>query len=115
MGIVATFIVAPPFGFAEVSQPLRIPRPVPAAQPMFSYSDEGMKQFAVWLREYKNPTVCPVYFCHGGCASGDLPCPSFLGKRVLDPQSNELMMSGSCCGGPQEMMSGKQEAMDCCK
>jgi len=110
LGFLAAFTSQP--SLAEGNS-LRIPRPTGSA--VFSYNDACLKQFEVWLREYRHPAVCPVYFCHGGCAQGDLPCPSFLGKRVLDPESNDLMMSGSCCGGPAEMMAGARQSMDCCR
>ncbi len=54
--------------------------------------------FCRWLKQYVAPTICPVYLCHGNCALGSNPCPSFNNKiKFYATENGNVSIESQCC------------------
>ncbi len=54
--------------------------------------------FCRWLKQYVAPTICPVYLCHGNCAMGSNPCPSFNNKiKFYRTENGNVSIESQCC------------------
>lgn len=61
-------------------------------------------EFQRAVERFKHPVVCPVYLCHGSCATTDKPCTTLSNSEILSLHRTSgmsvesyLNLSSSCC------------------